>query len=137
MKIVVIRKHFTSISTIGELSIDGEPECVTLEDCDRRLEDGNAKIQDSTAIPRGVYKVIIDPSARFKKLMPRLLNVPGFEGIRIHSGNTAADTSGCILLGRSIAGPDAISNSRFAYDRFFNRLEAALCAKEEVTIEIN
>lgn len=137
MKITVTRRHFTSISTIGEMEIDGEFEAFTLEDCDRRLEEGvNEKVPGKTAIPRGIYEVTIDQSARFKRLMPHILDVPQFEGIRIHSGNTPADTEGCILVGTGIAGSDSISNSRAAFSHFFDRLELSLSNEEEITLEV-
>lgn len=137
MKITVKRKRFSDISTIGELEIDGEFVCFTLEDRDRRLEEGYEKVPGSTAIPRGKYKVTIDQSVRFKKRMPHILNVPGFEGVRIHSGNTAADTSGCILLGAVVTDNDAIGNSRVAYNDFFAQFEDAIEEGREVTIEVN
>ncbi len=136
MKITVTRNRFTDISTIGDMEIDGEFECVVLEDKDRRLEDGGEKIKGSTAISRGIYKVTIDKSVRFGKFMPHIIDVPGFEGIRIHSGNSAADTSGCLLTGMDIAGPDAVSRSRMAYEAFFKKLQVAIDEDEEVTIEI-
>lgn len=137
MKITVTRKYFSDISTIGELRIDLNFECFTLEDRDRRLEEGeNEKVLGKTAIPRGTYKITIDQSARFKRPMPHILDVPGFEGIRIHSGNTAKDTSGCILLGSYLDGNDGIGNSRVAYNDFFAQLEDAIESGEEVTIEV-
>lgn len=112
--------------TIGHLAWDGTFQCYTLEDTVRAP---GIKVPGATAIPPGRYKVIIDFSNRFQKPMPHVLNVPGFEGIRIHCGNTAADTEGCILLG---SGADArqgvISGSRIAFDAFFPKLQAALAA---------
>jgi len=92
------RKWFTDKSTIGELLINDEYECVTLEDPER-----DEKIPGITAIPRGFYPVIITYSNRFQKRMPLLKDVPNFTGIRIHTGNKAEDTEGCILVGRSRA----------------------------------
>lgn len=137
MKITVIRKTFTEKSTIGEMLIDGEFQCFVLEDADRKLEENiNAKVQGSTAIPRGTYKVTIDFSNRFQRDMPHIENVPQFSAIRIHSGNFASDTEGCLLVGTGINGHDAISNSRAAFSAFFAKLEAAINTEEEVTIEI-
>lgn len=82
--------------TIGKLYIDGEYFCDTLEDAVR-----DKKIPGETAIPAGTYKVIVNMSPRFKRLLPRLLDVPGFEGILIHRGNTPSDTAGCILVGEN------------------------------------
>ena len=90
------RKIFTDDSTIGELSIDGKFVCYTLEDKVR-----DVKIKNVTAIPYGKYELAITFSNRFQQYMPLLLNVPGFEGVRIHSGNKSADTEGCILVGSS------------------------------------
>lgn len=86
--------------TIGKLSIDGTYFCDTLEDPVRDLT-REPKMPGNTAIPAGTYKVIVNQSPRFKRLLPRLLNVPYFEGILIHRGNTAKDTSGCILVGEN------------------------------------
>lgn len=108
MNLLLKREEFTNESTIGSLYINGKFFCYTLEDFDRDknkdgdLNDaGETKVFGLTAIPRGKYKVIIDYSPTFKKSLPKVLNVPGFEGIRIHNGNTAAHSNGCILLGSS------------------------------------
>lgn len=82
-------------STLGQLFIDGDFKWWTLED---RLHDG-PKIPGETCIPAGRYQVVMTLSARFKKVMPQLVGVPGFSGIRIHGGNTDKDTLGCILVG--------------------------------------
>lgn len=94
--------------TIGKLYVDGEYFCDTLEDKDRGLtsdmslvEIKKIKVKSKTAIPTGRYKVTMNMSTRFKKIMPQILSVPGFDGIRIHSGNTSADTEGCVLLGQN------------------------------------
>jgi hypothetical protein len=131
MKLDLIRKYPNPDSIVGELLIDGLFFCYTLEDVERN----GPKVPGKTAIPRGTYKVIIDQSIRFKRPMPHLLDVPGFEGIRIHAGNTAADTEGCILLGQE-KGDDLILKSRVAFDSFFLKLSGALANKEEVIIEI-
>ena len=119
MQITVKRLHKTDTSTIGELLIDGIFECYTLEDVERQV-----KIKAETAIPKGTYKVIINQSNRFKRLMPLLLNVPNFEGVRIHAGNTNHDTEGCILVGR-IRSRDFIGQSRKAYEKLFKKMQAA------------
>jgi len=126
MQITVKRLHKTDTSTIGELLVDGIFECYTLEDIERPV-----KIKAETAIPKGTYKVIINQSNRFKRLMPLLLNVPNFEGVRIHAGNTNHDTEGCILVGRT-RYKDFIGQSRKAYDKLFKKMQAA----KDITITI-
>jgi hypothetical protein len=123
--------------TIGTLSIDGAYACFTLED--RVREDGrpvNAwKIPHETAIPTGTYTVLITPSVRFKRDLPLLVDVPGFQGIRIHPGNDADDTEGCILVGLA-KGVDYVTESRKAFDYLFPKLKAALDAGEKITMEV-
>lgn len=121
------RLHRTNNSTIGELFLNGKFECYTLEDVERPV-----KIQNQTAIPKGKYKVIINQSVRFKQLMPLLLNVPNFSGVRIHSGNHKDNTEGCILVGRT-RSVDFIGNSRAAYRQLFAKLQKA--TEIEITIE--
>ena len=135
MKLLVQRELFSDTSSIGSLYVNGVLECKTLEDKDRLLESGGEKMYGETAIPRGIYKVIITFSNRFKKPMPLLVDVPQFEGIRIHPGNTAEDTHGCILVGVGI-GQDILYNSRQAYEKLFNKLEAAEALGEEIEIEV-
>lgn len=89
MVLQLIRENMSGLATEGKLFIDGVFECHTLEDTDRHLENGGKKIYGQTAIPRGIYDMDITYSNRFKKEMPIILNVPFFEGIRIHSGNYA------------------------------------------------
>lgn len=120
MKIDLIRKEFTTTSTIGDLLIDGKWYCYTLEDMWREK-----KIKGVTAIPYGTYEVIINFSNRFQKPMPLLLNVPNFEGIRIHNGSTADHTEGCILLGFT-KSKDFIGNSKSAFTRFMPKLREGL-----------
>lgn len=125
-------KRFPSQSygTRGLLSIGNEPELYTLEDPIR-----DVKIPGETCIPPGKYRVVIDYSQRFQKLLPRLLDVPNFTGVRIHSGNTSADTSGCILvgLGKSATG---ITRSRAAMDRLLTLIAPVLAKGEQVWIDI-
>lgn len=133
MELRVNRFKRTDKSTLGRFIVDGVAECYDLEDVKRA--DG-VKVQDATCIPAGTYKVIIDDSVRFKRPMPHILDVPGFTGIRIHSGNTDADTDGCILLGSAITNDDFISGSKAAFDAFFPKLKAALDNGDDVTIQI-
>ena len=102
MLIVVDRLQKDEDVTISGITIDGEWACWGLEDPVREIPGqpvSTWKIHGKTAIPAGRYKVIIDMSARFRRLLPLLLDVPGYSGVRIHAGNTAADTEGCILVG--------------------------------------
>jgi len=131
MKLKLIRDVFTDKTSIGKLFINDTYECNTLEDVVRYTP----KVYGKTAIPEGTYQVIIDFSNKYQKQMPHVLNVPGFMGIRIHSGNKAEDTEGCILLGLS-RKPDWIGQSRTAFDAFFEKLDEAHIKKEKVTIEI-
>ncbi len=96
MKIEVKRIFCGTDYTIGKLYIDGAYFCDTLEDV---VRPAGQKIAGKTAIPSGTYKVKKTMSPRFKSVLPEILNVPGFTGVRIHSGNTADDTAGCLLLG--------------------------------------
>jgi hypothetical protein len=122
MRLLLVRKEFSPESTIGELSIDDVFECFTLEDAVRPV-----KIQGKTAIPEGSYEVAITFSNRFQRLLPLLLDVPDFEGVRIHPGNTPRDTEGCILVGTTKGPqPDFIGNSRAAFGILFAKLEVAL-----------
>jgi len=126
MKLALKRLHKTNNSTIGELTVDGLFQCYTLEDIEREV-----KIKSETAIPKGTYKVIINHSNRFKRLLPLLIDVPGFEGIRIHSGNSNHDTEGCILVGET-RSKDFIGKSRKAFDKLFEKMKRA----ESITITI-
>lgn len=121
MDILINRKHGTKGYTSGELSIDGDFFCYTLEDEERPF-----KIFGQTAIPAGKYEVTLTYSNRFKKRLPLLLNVPAFDGIRMHAGNSAYDTEGCILLGDGEATNGWLSLSRKATERFINRIAQAL-----------
>ena len=120
MKLDLIRKEFTNISTIGELLIDGVFFCFTLEDVVRDI-----KIPHETAIPYGTYQVVTNYSNRFQKVMPLLLNVPGFEGVRIHNGSTDKDTDGCVLIGYNRT-TNYIYGSKRAFNDFFPILENGL-----------
>jgi len=107
--------------TIGKLFVDNVFECYTLEDVVREI-----KIPNETTIPAGAYDVIVDHSPKYKRLMPHILDVPGFTGIRIHSGNTDKDTSGCILVGDTLDFPNhRILSSRIAFNRLFKKLQSA------------
>lgn len=137
MIIQVKRNAFTEQSTIGDMSINGQFEAYTLEDKVREVSGKPVlswKVYGKTAIPRGTYELVIDYSQRFKRLMPHILGVPGFEGVRIHPLNTAIQTEGCIGIGKT-KDVDFIGQSKLAFDSFFSRLQDAV-AIESVTITI-
>src|SRR5262245_33037147 len=129
MQLKVVRKEFTSRSTIGELYVDDTFECFTLEDVVRPV-----KIPGMTAIPERTYCVIVSFSARFQRLLPELQDVPKFTGVRIHSGNTDADTEGCILVGQT-ENTDFIGSSRAAFNKLFPKIQAA-AQKEKIFLEV-
>ena len=129
MELQVKRTDFSEDSTIGELYVNSQFECYTLEDKVRPV-----KIAGKTAIPAGRYEVIINFSQRFGRPLPLLLNVPNFEGVRIHPGNTPANTEGCVLVGET-KSENFVGQSRAAFDRLFEKLKAA-SATEKIFIEI-
>ena len=108
-------------ATIGELRLDGDLLCYTLEDKVREPSKGalalsvsSWKIPGKTAIPRGRYALALTWSPRFGRVLPLLKQVPGFEGVRIHTGNRVSDTEGCILVGMETQG-ESLFLSRKAY----------------------
>lgn len=119
MEIKVVRETFTEDSTIGKMYINDVYHCYTLEDKVREV-----KVQNVTAIPKGRYEVIINFSNRFQQQMPLLLNVPNFEGVRIHWGNYSKDTEGCILVG-STKAVNMVGNSRAQYAKLMASLKKA------------
>jgi hypothetical protein len=142
MEILVEREYKKKDYTIGKMYINGEYFCDTLEDTDRGLtqimtlsEIKEVKEYGRTAIPTGRYQVAYTYSPRFKKHLPLLLNVPAFEGVRIHSGNTHNDTEGCILLGENKA-VGKVLNSRKTMDEFLRILKPAIEACENIWITI-
>lgn len=112
MLITVKRCIFEDDTTIGVMRFDGKFQCFTLEDKIRDI-----KIDGKTAIPKGKYKVILNMSNRFQKVLPLLIDVPNFAGVRIHSGNTHVDTEGCILVGNLITNSRSIGESKLAMDK--------------------
>jgi hypothetical protein len=133
LKLTLIRDIFTEQSTTGKLLVDGKFFCYTLEDFVR--PQGAKKVYGKTAIPAGIYLIDITWSNRFKRWLPLLLNVPGFAGIRIHPGNTAADTEGCILVGAS-RSMDRVTESRNAFELLYKLLHEAKAKNQPLTIEI-
>lgn len=161
MEIIVDRKWKKPTYTISNLTINGEWFCNVIEDTDRNLDSSmsssyikkikdvnkNGKNDDAiTAIPRGTYKVTIDiVSPTFSKKsfyksscngkVPRLLNVPGFDGILIHAGVSEKSTAGCLIIGlNKIKGQ--VTNSQETFIKFYNRLKEADNKGETITIKI-
>ena len=131
LKRIAKRKDYT----IGQLYVDGTYLCDTLEPTWRNLAQGARKLKGRTAIPEGSYRVLITKSPRFKKWLPYVQGVPGFEGIRIHAGNKPEDTQGCILVGENrVKG--MVVNSRIWLHRLMNRIQAAENQGEGIWITI-
>jgi hypothetical protein len=118
--------------TIGKIYVDDAFQCYSLEDV---VRPHGIKVPGATAIPAGTYPVQITFSPRFKVWMPLLIGVPNFSGIRIHPGNKADDTEGCILVGYDRDG-DSIGRSRLAYQDLYKQISEALEAVEPVFIDI-
>jgi hypothetical protein len=133
MKLELLRTECGKVCTLGELVVDGKHECWTLEDVVRA--DG-VKVYGETAIPKGTYSVDITYSPRFKRDLPLLIGVENFIGIRIHPGNTASDTEGCILVGQG-KGQNCILSSRAAFDALFAKMAAAKKRGEAITITVS
>lgn len=128
--------------TIGRMSLNGVYFCDTLEDTDRGLKDTMQvneilakKVKAQTAIPTGKYDVILTFSPRFKRVLPLLLSVKGYEGVRIHAGNTAEDTEGCLLVGENKAKGQVI-NSRATLEKLMSVLLKCEWRKEKISITI-
>lgn len=134
MELKVERKWPKATYTVGRLYVDGKMFCNTLED---RVRDLNTeeKVYGETAIPAGRYRVIFNWSPKFGRNLPRLLNVPLFEGILIHPGNTAADSAGCILVGKNSA-VGRLSESRDTSDRLNVLIEDAQRRGEDIFITV-
>lgn len=128
--------------TIGQMSLNNEYFCDTLEDTDRGLNSAmsvdeilSKKRKGITAIPTGEYDVILTFSPKFKRVLPLLLNVKGYEYIRIHHGNFPSSTDGCLLVGENkIKGQ--IVNSRATLEKLMSVLLECEKKKEKVTITI-
>lgn len=133
LELLLERIYKTNRSTIGKLHIDGNFFCYTLEDTDRGLKQSDnivsiiaKKLFGITAIPAGRYEIALTYSNRFKKYMPQLLNVPGYQGIRIHIGNRPEETEGCILVGLEKGEEiDCIVKSRLAFEQLMGIFEKA------------
>lgn len=142
MKLEVKRIAKRETYTIGKMYINGQYFCDTIEDKDRGLNDSmtelhikELKVYGKTAIPVGTYEVKMTMSAKYKRVMPEVLNVKGYSGIRIHSGNTAEDSLGCILLGKNKA-VGKVLESRATCDAFYKVLNGAVANGEKIMLTI-
>lgn len=134
MQLKLNRIFKTNTFTIGELYINEKYVTDTLED---RVRPEGEKVYGKTAIPEGTYEVKLTHSPRFKKILPEILNVPNFSGIRIHTGNSSKDTEGCILVGTwDGEKEDRVGSSKIAFDKLMTLLEEATNNKEKVTITV-
>lgn len=138
MKIKLVRIAFKDTYTIGKLYVDGVYFCDTIEDKDRGLDDSmtvreilDKKVKGETAIPTGHYNIEITYSPKYKRMMPLLIGVKGYSGIRIHSGNTSKDTEGCLLVGKNTV-KGMVTDSRNTYQRLF----AMMQGQKNITIDI-
>ena len=144
MKIEVKRYLLEKDFTVGNLYIDGKHICETMEDRDRNLTDTKTeeenmkmKVYGKTAIPIGTYKLTIDYSNKYKKMLPHILDVKAFDGIRIHSLNFASESLGCIGVGTyDESNPGMITKSRYAMGIIKPIIQKAIDAGERVTIDV-
>ncbi len=134
MQLKLNRIFKTNTFTIGELYINEKYVTDTLED---RVRPEGEKVYGKTAIPEGKYEIELTHSPRFKKILPEILNVPNFSGIRIHTGNSSKDTEGCIIVGTwDGEKEDWVGSSKIAFDKLMSLLEEATNNKEKVTITV-
>jgi hypothetical protein len=142
MEIIVTRRWQGANSTLSTVMVDGKVQQFILEDTDRELTQATTlvdikktKIYGKTAIPSGRYQVVVTHSNRFKRLLPILLKVPGFTGIRIHPGNRHVNTEGCLLPGKTWWKEDSdfvVGSSRTASDSLQAKISDALKRGEQV-----
>ena len=139
MRLTLIRIANRPTYCIGKLYIDGVYFCDTIEDTDRGLDDQmkeseilKKKVKGQTAIPTGTYPLLITWSPKYQRLMPLVDNVKGYSGIRIHSGNTAKDTEGCLIVGKN-KEVGKVLESRVTYNKLFKILDST---SERIIIDI-
>lgn len=135
MRLLLERRFKGDGYTIGSLYVNGEKFCDTLEDRVRDLAGGESKVPGETAIPEGRYRVIVNRSPKFGRDLPRLLDVPMFEGVLIHRGNTAEDSAGCILVGENKVRGKVINSTPYE-ERLVALCKAALAMGETIEIEV-
>lgn len=112
MELLLKRRYKGPTYTVGSLYLNGKYFCDTIEDKVRDLTK-EPKVKHQTAIPEGTYKVIVNMSPKFKRELPRLLNVPHFEGILIHEGSSADSSSGCVILGENKIKGKVINSAKY------------------------
>lgn len=141
MKLRLVRRFFADTYTVGTLYINDVRFCDTLEDKNRDLnkngkfDNGEKKVYSETAIPFGAYEVTLTRSPKFGRDLPRLLNVPNFEGVLIHRGNTPKDTAGCILVGENKAKGKVLNSTKYEVE-LVKRCREAQLRKEKIIIMI-
>ncbi|MCI5628479.1 MAG: DUF5675 family protein [Clostridium sp.] len=141
MNLTLKRLNLTPNYTEGELYVNGVYFCKTLEDTNRDLnkngqfDNNEKKVYGETCIPYGKYKVILSYSPKFKRELPEILEVPNFQGIRIHRGNKISDTLGCVLCGEKIKN-GYLSNSTPYEIKLVELFKQAKSRNEESFIEI-
>ena len=141
LSFILKRGALKNTYTISKLYANGVYLCDVLEDKVRdinkngKFDNGEVKVYGETAIPYGTYEITITYSNRFKRLLPLLLNVPDFDGIRMHPGNTAEDTHGCLLVGKN-SEIGKITESKKTFEMVFDLIQKAINRKDKVTITI-
>jgi hypothetical protein len=136
--LTVPRNESENGATVSEMFMDGVHECFVLEDEIREVPGvpvAKWKVPGKSAIPAGKYRVVLTMSNRFKKVLPELLEVPGFSGVRIHAGNDKDDTEGCLLVGQE-RGSETVTRSRDAMVELMAALTGVIEQGESVWIEI-
>jgi hypothetical protein len=141
MELKILRTKFYDNRTIGQLYINEDFFCFTLEDKMREVQGQPVekwKVKEETAIPQGRYRVQLQVSLRFGPDTISVLSVPGFVGVRVHSGNTDKDTEGCPLLGYKLTDKDIIQygTTKPAVADLKLKIKEAINNKEEVWITV-
>lgn len=142
MKLELKRIALKPNYTIGKLFINGTYYCDTIEDKvidlnkNGKFDDGLTKVMNQTAIPYGTFKVVVNHSPKFNRELPRLLDVPYFEGILIHNGSDQNSSSGCIIVGENKT-VGKVTNSTFYMNNLTARIKDAQNKGETTTITIS
>ncbi len=142
MKLKLKRIYFSPTYTIGKLYIDNVFFCDTIEDVNRDLnkdgditDTGEGKVYAETCIPFGTYSVIVNRSPKLRRDLPRLLNVPSFDGILIHRGTSQKSSAGCIIVGENKIVGKVVNGAKYENDLVV-ALKKAQNNKEKITITI-